>query len=85
MRWIIRHNLSGKYICSKKMTVYSREMARKFNSLKQARIYLSGSIFKKEHCSVIEYYRDLPGFSTCCTEAEISGRIAHSLNDEVFQ
>lgn len=84
MRWIIRHNLSGKYICSKQLTVYNREMARKFNSIKQARIYLGGSIFKKEHCSVIEYYRDHPGFSTQCTEAEINSKIARSLNDGVF-
>lgn len=84
MRWIIRHNPSEKYICSKRLTVCNREMARKFNSIKQARIYLGGSIFRKEHCSVIEYYRDLPGFSAGCTEDEISEKIASSINDGFF-
>lgn len=81
MRLIIRHNPSGKYICSKYMAVYSREMARKFNSMKQAGIFLSGSCFKKEQCSVIEYYRDQSGNCSVSSESEICSRILNSMNE----
>lgn len=58
MRWIIRHNDSNRYLCSKRLSVVNSEFARKFNSIKQAKIYLKDSAFQQEECCIIEYYRD---------------------------
>lgn len=55
MKWIIRHEPSGRYIVSKRLTVRKQEFARKFNSEKQAKIFVNGSLFLKSQCKVIEY------------------------------
>lgn len=55
MQWIIKHNPSGKYICSKKISVINCEFSRKFNSVRQARIFLRNSNFDKKECSVEQY------------------------------
>lgn len=67
MRWVIKHSASRCYVCSTKVCVKNCEFARKFNSVRQARIYLRKSIFPKEEFGVIEYERDkenAPGFRT---------------------
>ncbi len=55
MKWIIRHNPSGRYVCSKRATVQCSELARKFKTFKQARTYLNGSTYTKGQCTIIEY------------------------------
>lgn len=55
MKWIVRHDPSGKYICSSRLLVDCRQFARKFNSRKQVGIYLSNSDFKKDECSLLEW------------------------------
>ncbi len=54
MEWIIRHNPSGRYVCSKRATVQCRELARKFKTFKQARTYLNGSTYTRGQCTIIE-------------------------------
>ena len=73
MIWIIRHNPSGAYLCSKELTVMNRQFARSFNSLKQARIYLNGSAFNKKHCSIIECSEEVKG--SVMTEKELGEKI----------
>lgn len=54
MKWIIKHDVSGRYICSKRFLVHEIAFARRFNSLKQARAYLNTSEFGKDSCSFEE-------------------------------
>ncbi len=54
MKWIIRHDESGRYICSKRFLVHEIVFARRFNSLKQAKAYLKTSKFSKDSCSIEE-------------------------------
>lgn len=79
MRWIIKHNPSGQYICSKQLLVSRREFARKFNSVKQARLYVGRSDFDKKECTVMEYYMDKPGAPAPLSVDEISGRVSKKL------
>lgn len=58
MRWIIKHKPTQKFLCSKRALVYNGEFARKFNSMRQARRYISDSCFVKSECSVIEFGED---------------------------
>lgn len=58
MRWILKHNPTGKYINSKRVMVYSQNYARRFNSRKQARRYLCASGYDKKEVSVVGYYMD---------------------------
>lgn len=78
MRWIIRHNPSGEFVCSTKVSVYCCEFARKFNSVRQARIFLRKSCFPKEECSVIEYSRDKEGAPGLRSDREIEEHIRYN-------
>lgn len=55
MHWIIRHVPSGCYVCSTRISVRNSEFARKFNSVRQARIFLRRSNFPKDECIVETY------------------------------
>lgn len=58
MQWIIKHVPGEQYVCSKRISVCNSEFARKFNSVRQARIFLRRSDFPKEECIVKEYDSD---------------------------
>lgn len=81
MRWIIKHNPSENYICSKQLVVCNCEFARKFKSVRQARVYLGGSSFDKDKCSIIEYYRDKPEYNIKITEKDIADRILRNMHN----
>lgn len=55
MQWIIKHVPSGKYICSKNIAVNNCIFARRFNSIKQAKVYINNGKFLKSQCIIVEF------------------------------
>ncbi len=61
MQWVIKHLPSERFVCSTRISVRKWEFARKFNSVRQARIFLRKSKFPKNECIVEEYLSDNHG------------------------
>lgn len=79
MRWILKHNPTGKYINSKRIMVYSQNFARRFNSRQQARRYLCASGYEKKEVSVVGYYMDKSFAPKRLTASEIKKLVMHKV------
>ena len=55
-RWVLKHKATGRYVSSRRVLVVSKNCARKFNSARQARIYLKrAQNYNKEDFMVTTY------------------------------